>query len=81
METTAIDTSGVEPERFLNTKEAAKFLRLSPRTLEGYRRTGEGPPFHKLNKGKQARVVYLLSDLKEYAHARRYDSTSQYDIN
>ncbi len=78
MKSTAIDASDAEPEKFLNTKEAAKFLTLSPRTLEGYRHTGGGPRFHKLNKSKQARVVYLLSDLKDYALAHGYDSTSEY---
>ena len=31
----------------LNTEEAARFLRVSPRTLERYRVTGEGPRYRK----------------------------------
>lgn len=60
-------------ENYLNTREAAAWLGLSPKTLERYRVSGEGPDFHKLG----ARVRYLLKDLEKWASARRWTSTSE----
>ena len=60
-------------ENYLNTREAAAWLGLSPRTLEHYRVSGEGPDFHKSG----ARVRYLLEDLDKWASARRWTSTSE----
>ena len=34
-------------EYYLDTREAAAWLGLSPKTLERYRVSGEGPDFHK----------------------------------
>lgn len=58
--------------RYLGTREAAAFLGLSPRTLDRYRVTGEGPAFHKFG----SRILYAQSDLEEWAAARRMTSTS-----
>lgn len=44
------------PRRFLNTQEAARYLRLSPRTLDKQRIQGSGPRYYKFG----ARVVYAL---------------------
>ena len=44
---------------FLNTRRAAAYLDLSPRTLDGYRVSGEGPAFHRFGN----RVRYSRSDL------------------
>lgn len=57
---------------YLNTREAASWLRLSPRTLEHYRVSGGGPVFHRFG----SRVRYLLADLEDWASARRRKSTS-----
>lgn len=56
------------PERMtlLDTKEAAKYLRLSPRTLEDYRIKGGGPIFIRLGLGRRAPVLYDLHDLNEW---------------
>ena len=35
------------PTEYMGTREAAAFLGLSPRTLDRYRVTGQGPAFHK----------------------------------
>jgi len=51
------------PPRFLVTKEAARFLALSARTLEKHRTYGTGPIYRKLG----GRVVYALSDLQAWA--------------
>ena len=60
-------------ENYLSTREASAWLGLSPKTLERYRVSGEGPDFHKLG----ARVRYLLEDLEEWASARRWTSTTE----
>lgn len=60
---------------YLDNREAAAFLRLSPRTLEKQRVTGGGPIYRKLGR----RVVYALADLEAWADARAYGSTTQAD--
>ena len=57
---------------YLSTREAADWLGLSPRTLDRYRVSGEGPVFHRFG----GRVRYLLIDLEDWAQARRRTSTS-----
>jgi hypothetical protein len=57
---------------FYSNEEAARFLRLSPRTLEKYRVIGGGPPFRKFGR----RVLYALDDLEKWAERRVCDSTS-----
>ncbi len=57
---------------YLNTREAAAWLSLSPRTLDRYRVSGDGPAFHRFG----GRVRYLVADLEEWASARRRASTS-----
>jgi predicted DNA-binding transcriptional regulator AlpA len=54
-------------------KEAAEKLRKSERTLETWRRTGDGPAFLKL--GRRA-VFYRLSDLESWLASRRRLSTN-----
>ena len=57
---------------FLTTKQAAEYLRLSPRTLEGLRVKGGGPPFRKFG----SRVVYKAVELENWADSRLRNSTS-----
>ena len=57
---------------YLDTREAAAWLGLSPRTLDRYRVSGEGPVFHRFG----SRVRYLLADIEAWASARRRVSTS-----
>ena len=52
---------------FLTTKQAAAYLTLSPRTLDRYRGSGNGPAFHKFG----TRIAYARADLDEWARARR----------
>jgi hypothetical protein len=63
-----------EYRKRLRTPEAAAYLRLSPSTLAKMRLTGYGPAYSKLG-GRI--VVYEISDLDEYAAARRRRSTSE----
>ena len=56
---------------FLSTPQAAERLGISPRTLEQYRRTGEGPVFHRFGY----LVRYLAADIDAWAAARRRITT------
>ncbi|MCY4441147.1 MAG: helix-turn-helix domain-containing protein [Deltaproteobacteria bacterium] len=58
--------------KYLNTREAAAWLNLSPRTLDRYRMSGDRPVFHRFG----GRVRYLVADLEAWASARRRASTS-----
>ena len=60
---------------FLTTRRAAADLDLSPRALDGYRVSGEGPAFHRFGN----RVRYLRSDLDEWAAKRRATTTAESD--
>lgn len=61
-----------QPTPFFSNQEAARFLGLSPRTLEKYRVLGGGPRFRKFGR----RVLYAAGDLQEWAARRVCDSTS-----
>ena len=50
-------------DELLSTPAAAALLGLSPRTLEGWRRTGEGPAFVRLGR---RRVAYRRSALDRW---------------
>jgi predicted DNA-binding transcriptional regulator AlpA len=60
------------PDRYLRTPEAARFLGLSPRTLEKHRTYGTGPTYRKLG----GRIVYALDDLKHWADRGVRQSTT-----
>ncbi len=63
---------------YLTSAEAAEFLKLSIRTLERMRVTGEGPRFMKAGAGKRSRVLYKQSDIVEWLEGHTYQSTSEY---
>ena len=65
-------TSRGAADELLTTEEAAEDLRNSPRTLERYRVTGEGPRFLKIGK----LVRYRRSDLVAWRDSRERRSTS-----
>lgn len=60
---------------YLTQAEAARTLRLSPRTLERHRLTGTGPKFIKLGR----RVLYRRADLDAWTASNTYSSTSEVD--
>jgi len=60
-------------DTLLTQNEAAELLRLSPRTLERHRVTGNGPKFMKAGK----RVLYSDSELKNWLAVNTYQSTSE----
>ena len=65
----------------LMTEEAARHVRLSPRSLERLRVSGEGPRFLKAGPGKRARVLYRRSDLDHWLQQYSFTSTSEYARN
>ena len=62
-------------EFLLGVHEQALDLDLSPRTLDGYRVSGEGPAFHRFGN----RVRYRRSDLDQWAAGRRATTTAEAD--
>ena len=65
-----------EPEPpFLNTAEAAAWLRLTKNTLEKMRVQGTGPLYRK--HGRYVR--YHIEDLVDYSQASKRSSTSDAD--
>lgn len=50
------------PPRLLRTKEAARFLGISIRTLEKHRTYGTGPTYRKIG----GRVLYAVEDLQAW---------------
>lgn len=59
--------------RYLTTREAADYLRLSPRTLEKKRIHADGPPYCKLG----SRVVYSRAALDEWVAAQTVSMTGE----
>ncbi len=57
---------------YLDTQEAAEYLRIRPATLDRWRSVGGGPAFIKLG----GRVVYAQADLDAFAEAGRRTSTA-----
>ena len=61
----------LEPAAFvpdlMDEGEAADYLRLSERTLQGWRTKGKGPVFAKQGR----RVVYLREDLLQWVRSGR----------
>jgi len=57
---------------FLTTREAARFLKLKPNTLEKMRVYGGGPIFRKHGR----HVRYHIDDLNAWSDLRKKDSTA-----
>lgn len=66
-------------ELLLTTREAARYLRLSHRTLEGFRVRGGGPIFIKAGSGRRSRVLYHPADINIWLE-KRFSSTSEYEV-
>ena len=60
-----------DEQMYFTTVEAARYLRLSHRTLKRYRVTGEGPVFNRFG----GRVRYRRERLDEWAAKREHNST------
>lgn len=57
---------------FVDTEAAARYLALSPHSLECYRSLGGGPPLYKFGKF----VRYAVPDLQAWAAERRHGRTA-----
>ena len=57
--------------KHLNPLELARRWSMSPRTLERWRWTGEGPRYLKVGK----RIVYRLDDIEAFEAVRLHEST------
>jgi Helix-turn-helix domain len=66
------DLNHVTSPRYLRTAEAARYLSLSPRTLEKHRTYGTGPTYRKIG----GRVVYAVADLNAWTDVGTRTSTS-----
>jgi excisionase family DNA binding protein len=60
-------------EATLRTKQAARYLGLSHRTLEDWRQTGGGPRFLKLGRA----VRYRIRELDQFADERLFANTGE----
>lgn len=65
---------------FLNTREAALLVRMSPRSLERMRSQGTGPKYCKVGGGRtrRGRVVYRRSDVIAWLTEKMFSGTSDY---
>ena len=59
--------------RYFGPEEAARYLGLSPRTLQRMRVTGEGPRYVKVRR----RVIYDRLDLDDWAAKRKRRFTGE----
>ncbi|CAN5213684.1 hypothetical protein BH10PSE2_BH10PSE2_11960 [soil metagenome] len=73
MTTTAQINRDADERLALSTKEAARTLGLSHRTMEDWRGSGLGPRFVMLG----SRVRYRVSDLIEYLDRNTFSSTGE----
>jgi hypothetical protein len=64
------ETSGATP--FLRVQEAARFLKVSHKTLERHRSYGTGPKYYKVG----ARVLYDVEDLIAWVRGGEQTSVS-----
>jgi len=58
--------------KHLSEAELAERWGISPRTIQRWRRTGQGPPYLKLG----GRVVYALADVEDWERAHRRARTA-----
>jgi len=63
-----------QDREFLTTAQAADFLQLSPKTLEGYRLKGGGPKYLRLG---HRTVRYCKEDLRAWAQEQGCSATCQ----
>ena len=64
---------GEESCRLYSEREAASFLSVSGRTLQGWRYSGEGPLYARFSRRC---IRYRLGDLNEFVNQRIRQSTS-----
>lgn len=60
------DATAISPTTILTNKEAAEFLKMSPRTLTNWRLKGEGPRWFHLTDNPKSPVRYRLQDILDW---------------
>ena len=60
-------------QRYLDTRQAAAYLGLSPKTLIKMRITGDGPRYAKVGR----RVIYDVADLDAWVEERKRRFTGE----
>ena len=68
------DTPAMNPDAYLGTHGAAKFVGGFPRWLAKLRQEGGGPEYSKPHGGK---VLYRIRDLQDWVEKGRRSNTSQ----
>ena len=63
----------------LREREVAGILGLSVRTLQEWRRSGDGPPFLKLSRKKRGMVRYDPADVEAYMRRRKVGGSEESD--
>ncbi len=63
----------VDSDEILTTREAARLLKVSTKTLERMRVEGTGPAFYKAGRA----VRYRMQDLLAWLEAHKFTSTTQ----
>ena len=63
-----------DPDALYREREAAEFLDFTPRALQLWRRTGDGPRFVRVSSRA---IRYRRRDLVAWAEARLAESTAQ----
>ena len=67
------DTATPATQEYFSTKEAARILGVSHRTLEDWRLKGGGPIFSKMGRI----IRYHWNDIKSFCEACRYTNTGE----
>lgn len=68
----AVVLDDLGPVPFVTTETAARYLALSPHSLECYRAKGTGPSFYKFGKA----VRYAVADLDAWVVRCRHSQTA-----
>lgn len=64
-------------EDLMSQEEVAALAGRAPRTLEGWRSRGKGPPFVKTGEGPNAKVYYRRADVEAWLASRVFRSTAE----
>ena len=66
----------IQVREVMDQDEAADYLRISPRTLELWRKKDFGPPIVRLGQDHaKVRIIYLKSDLDAWLQTQRVEMT------
>jgi len=64
---------------YLDTEEAAKVLKVSKRTLEGWRRAGGGPAWTRLSNAPNGLIRYTREAIDEWVSDRQREAQEAHE--